>query len=283
MMKLKDVHQKFATHLAQIYDRAEAENIAWIVLEHLSGQRYHPLTSKDLLVSREQLSQLEAMETRLLAHEPVQYVLNEAWFYDIPFFVNEQVLIPRPETEELVDWILKENANKKNISILDIGTGSGCIPVILKRKLPDSRVYGCDISFEALKVAQQNAETYQLSIHFFQIDILDQARWLQLPKVDIIVSNPPYISITEKSSLHPNVAEFEPGLALFVEDTNPLLFYENIAALAPLILKVGGCMYLEIHEAKGQQILELYEKAGFSSVLKKDMQGKNRMLKAVRR
>jgi release factor glutamine methyltransferase len=220
---------------------------------------------------------------RLLHHEPIQYIINESWFYDIPLYVNNDVLIPRPETEELVNWIIKDNEKNENISLLDIGTGSGCIPVILKRKLPHAAIHACDVSPAALEVAKKNAEKYQLSIHFFQTNFLDETQWSQLPETNIIVSNPPYVPHKDKNQMRANVLQYEPHIALFVQDESALIFYHAIALYGKKKLNRGGIIYVEIHESLGQEVVALFQQNGFIAELKKDMQGKDRIVKAVKK
>jgi release factor glutamine methyltransferase len=225
---------------------------------------------------------LNEIQERLQKLEPVQYILNEAWFYDIPFYVDRNVLIPRPETEELVDWIIKDHKNNDAITILDIGTGSGCIPVVLKRKLASAQIFSCDISKNALDVAGKNARKHKTDIHFMQLDFLDSNSWAQLPKADILVSNPPYIPHSAQSSMHGNVLKYEPHEALFVKDRQPLIFYEAIAAACKSVLLPNGKIYVEIYEGLGKKTAALFERLGYCPVLKKDMQGKDRMIKAGR-
>jgi release factor glutamine methyltransferase len=220
---------------------------------------------------------------QLLQHKPVQYVLNEAWFYKMKFFVNENVLIPRPETEELVEWIIKDvRCTMANVycSILDIGTGSGCIPISLKRGLHNANVTAIDVSEKALQIAKKNAEELDAEIDFLQIDFLDESKWKALPQFDIIVSNPPYIPFREKEKLAKNVTAFEPGVALFVEDKNPFIFYEKIVTLAKNHLKQKGKIYVEVNEEYAESIKVIFENAGFISEIKKDMYGKERMVSA---
>jgi release factor glutamine methyltransferase len=238
-------------------------------------------------LSPEGLTQLEQYTRELLTHKPVQYVLHEAWFCGMPFYVDEQVLIPRPETEELVEWVA-ENGRRQmadgssliTLKILDIGTGSGCIPVSLKKKLPQAEVYACDVSEGALTVAAKNAAAQQTDIHFLHADFLDIDTWTSLPAVDIIVSNPPYIPFHNKNSMLQNVLAYEPHLALFVPNDDALLFYDAIARFAQKQLLPGGCIFCEIHEDLGEPAKTLFESKGFTAEVKKDFQGKDRMVKA---
>ncbi len=230
-------------------------------------------------MSSEAETKLAVYITQLQLHMPVQYVLEAAWFYGMELYVNENVLIPRPETEELVDWIVGEYSEKPAPTVIDIGTGSGCIAIAIKKALPAAMVYAMDISSEALQVAQKNAALQNTGIIFKQADILDGNGYSQLPSFDIIVSNPPYIPAAEQVNMSGNVTAYEPHLALFVPDDRPLRFYEAIGGLASANLKPGGSIYLEIHEALGEATRSLYHNLGYSNIrVRKDMQGKDRML-----
>ncbi len=214
-------------------------------------------------------------------NEPVQYVVGETWFYDLKINVEMGVLIPRPETEELVHWIIQ--SEKKSLSILDIGTGSGCIPLSLKSNLSSASVSACDISEEAITIAKANAERLKLEVNLFSMDILNESLWID-EKFDVIVSNPPYIPIVEKNIMHENVLAYEPDLALFVPNDTPLLFYDKIAVFGLRNLNKGGRLYFEIHEEFGAETLAMLKNKGFVDLeIKQDMQEKDRMIKAVLR
>jgi release factor glutamine methyltransferase len=227
---------------------------------------------------------------RLKAFEPFQYITGEAYFMGYTFKVNKNVLIPRPETEELVEWILEETNVFKNkinnsFNILDIATGSGCIAISLKKKLPSAEITAIDISKDAIKVAKQNAELNNVKINFIESDILKTGfDKIKIP-FDLIVSNPPYISSHEKMHMHRNVTDYEPHIALFVEGKNPLLFYERIADIASgNSLKAGGFLYFEMNESFSAEISEMIISKGFSNVVvKKDMSGKNRLIRAIKK
>ncbi len=287
-MTLQLVYRQLLAQLYEIYDKREAANIADWVIEHITGQRkIERIVYKDLPVSTEQQQTLQTITNQLLQHKPVQYVLQEARFCNMKLYMNENVLIPRPETEELVEWIVKEEIRNSKFEIrkfiLDIGTGSGCIAISLKNSITNAEVYAIDISTEALKVAQQNAAHQNLEINYLQRDFLDKSQWEQLPVFDIIVSNPPYITKSEEHSMAPNVLKYEPHAALFVPDEDALKFYEAIAAFAHAHLHVNGSIFVEINEAFGQQVVALFKTNGFKNVmLKKDLQGKDRMIKASR-
>jgi len=283
-MTMQEAQQQLLTSLYELYDNREAANIADWVLEHVTGMRkIDRIMHKQSLLSPERLALLQEYTRELLTHKPVQYVLHEAWFCGMPFYVDESVLIPRPETEELVEWIVAEIRSKKHEvrnSILDIGTGSGCIPISLKKKLPQAAIFACDVSAPALAVAAKNAEAQQTTINFIQADFLDATTWPALPAVDIIVSNPPYIPHHNQHSMLPNVLAYEPHLALFVPNEDPLLFYDAIARFAQQKLLPGGTIFAEIHEDLGAQTKTLFESKGFVAEVKKDFQGKERMVKA---
>jgi release factor glutamine methyltransferase len=217
--------------------------------------------------------------SQLLEKKPIQYILGEAPFYGREFKVNASVLIPRNETEELVHLIIKEN-KKLNLRILDIGTGSGCIPISLALEIPSSKTFALDISKEALEVAKDNAKKHEESIIFFQVDILNED--IPVKDLDIIVSNPPYVCESEKSLMHENVLNFEPHLALFVKDNDPLVFYKIIAKKAKSALKSSGKLYFEINEAFGEKVQYLLEEQGYREIsIIQDLNNKDRIVKAV--
>jgi release factor glutamine methyltransferase len=284
-MTMRERHQQFVSELKSIYCEAEATNIAGWVFEHITGKRKAGRhTDKELLLSQTQEQQLEAIIQKLLTHQPVQYVLNEAWFAEMKFYVDENVLIPRPETEELVEWIVEEVRNKKSeVRVLDIGTGSGCIPITLKKKLPEIIVRAIDVSEGALNVAVKNAMQLAAQVYFFKLDFLEEENWSQLGKFDVIVSNPPYIKESEAEMMNKNVLEYEPHVALFVPDNDALLFYRKIDAFGKGHLAENGLIFLEINETLGKEVVELFHSQGYSVDVRKDMQGKERMVKAVRR
>ncbi|MCF3108450.1 peptide chain release factor N(5)-glutamine methyltransferase [Niabella sp. CC-SYL272] len=279
-MSLKNIEKSFVKDLEVLYPENEARQIWYLAVENLTGFDLRTNRSQRFNPDPCMLNMLEAIKKRLLKAEPIQYILNEAWFYDIPLFVNKQVLIPRPETEELVELIIREYQSLPPVRILDIGTGSGCIPVTLKRKLPEAIVTACDISSNALAVARKNAAKYQLDIRFIEIDFLEETNWTQLPRVEVLVSNPPYIPVADKTSMHKNVLDHEPELALFVPDEEPLLFYRKIADAAQSILVPEGQIYLEVHERLAEETRQLFEARGFFAWIKTDMQGKQRFVVA---
>jgi release factor glutamine methyltransferase len=232
----------------------------------------------------------------LLAHRPVQYVLHESWFAGLRFYVDENVLIPRPETEELVDWAIQtislspQGAHPTfpagvpipTGALLDVGTGSGCIPIALARKLPTLPIHACDISAAALHVAQKNAGYLGAHITFHHLDFLDHNAWTPLPPFKWLISNPPYIPAHERSTLAPHVARAEPAQALFVPDTDPLVFYHALAEFARCQMVPGGAVLVEIHEDRRDAVVEIFRSAGAAGVeARKDLMGKDRMIKAT--
>jgi release factor glutamine methyltransferase len=320
-MTIQQAQQQLRVELQLIYDPREAANIANWVMESVTGlERMERLIHQYDPLSAAQEATLAGYTTALLDHVPVQYVLHESWFYGLKLYVDEHVLIPRPETEELVHWIVSEqdpgaiqsrftnfdvipltaaqvlptsdflpapphvkDFRFPHVRILDIGTGSGCIPIALKKSLPASEVHACDVSAGALQVARKNGDTHEAAIEWRQVDFLRTYDWDLLPRVDIIVSNPPYIPVKDKATMHDNVLRHEPHLALFVADDDPLLFYRHIARFGQQKLLPGGSIYVEIHEDLGAATEAVFRQYGFEdTVVKKDMQGKDRMVRARR-
>jgi len=284
-MTIQQSYKQLLFQLYEMYGDREAANIADIVIENITGfKKVDRLINKQFLLNEEQLQLLNDYTNELLKHKPVQYVLNEVWFAGMKLYVDENVLIPRPETEELVEWIVKTVASRKSqvASILDIGTGSGCIPVVLKKKLLSVEVHALDISEEALNVAKRNAAIQQTEINFHLLNILDKNLWRQLPKFDIIVSNPPYVTQGEASSMQKNVLQYEPHLALFVDDEDAMKFYKAIAEFGLYHLNNNGQIFFEINEMMGKQICDLLNQYRYLNIeLKKDLQNKDRMIKAT--
>jgi release factor glutamine methyltransferase len=275
--------------LRTIYPKGEADKMTDMIMEHLTGSgKVERMMYKNSALSVKEEVQLNQFTERLVQHEPVQYVLNEAWFYGLKLYVDKHVLIPRPETEELVDWMVKEVGNQKlevgntgTMKIIDIGTGSGCIPISIKKKLSEAEIWSCDVSEAALNVAGKNANSHNAVIHFLLLDFLDTEKQETLPSFDIIISNPPYIPHKERYHMKPNVLEYEPAKALFVPDNDPLVFYKAIAEFGKTHLHKNGRIYCEIHEDAGTATADLFNNSGYSTVIKKDMQGKERMIRAV--
>jgi release factor glutamine methyltransferase len=261
------------TELSNLYDLDEARAISKQLMAFYNEKQGTELEQKVTMAI-----------ARLKEAEPIQYVLGEAWFYNMPFYVDKNVLIPRPETEELVHKILSAvSLRSTQLTILDIGTGTGCIPISLKTNLPDAEVFAMDISKEALAIAEQNALRNRVSVFFFEGNILNPDLKLPIPMLDIIVSNPPYIMEVEKGEMHANVLAHEPHLALFVTNNDPLQFYKAIVLHASKHLKEGGQLYLEINAAYGYEVKRCLEHGGFISVsITKDMQGNDRMVSGTK-
>ncbi|MCZ8330626.1 MAG: peptide chain release factor N(5)-glutamine methyltransferase [Flavobacterium sp.] len=291
-MVIKNYKNRFLHALSSLYDEKEIESFFYLTLEKLHQKKRIDLALQpDLAMDETQFSQWETVLAELKTHKPIQYILGETEFYGLPFLVNENVLIPRPETEELVQLILDDlsiraQSRSENITILDIGTGSGCIPISLKKNLPSAEVFAIDVSKNALEVAQKNAEINRVEVNFIEANILltDSlvlpTRNSQLATLfDIIVSNPPYVRNLEKAEINPNVLEFEPHLALFVEDNDALLFYRKITELAKNHLSENGKLYFEINQYLGKETVALVESYGFNNVqLIKDIYGNDRMI-----
>lgn len=281
--------------LSFIYDEDEAVAITGGLIDFYELKMVSEINANKEVES-DMLLLFESALARLKQYEPLQYIIGEAWFYDSFFSVNKHVLIPRPETEELVHLILtdirhssfgevklaitsKASRHHSTLRILDMGTGSGCIPIVLKKNIPDAEVYGLDISLDALEVAKQNAVRNTVDVHFFQADMLRDGLQTPVSNFDIIVSNPPYITEEEKEAMHANVLAHEPNLALFVTDRNPLQFYEVIASFAAKNLNRGGKLYVEINAGYAQEVKACFEGYGFTDVIiTPDMQGKDRMV-----
>lgn len=287
-MTTASIYNDFKNQLKTIYDDREAENISDWIFENVTGlKRWERRGNQNKELNETDSEKLKRYLDELLKHKPVQYILNEAWFYKMKFFVNENVLIPRPETEELVEWIVddeKDNAgnNSKQTNIIDIGTGSGCIPISLKKELPQANITAIDISEKALLIAKKNAVELNAALEFFQLDFLKEDEWKPLWQYNIIVSNPPYIPINEIEILAKNVTDFEPEIALFVENNDPFIFYKKISKFAKSHLKETGKIYMEVHEEYAKDVKNLFENAGFISEIKKDIYGKERMVKAIK-
>lgn len=277
--KLSSVKEFFLKELHNL-DASEVNQYFIILCDAWLG-----LSKTDLIINPEkELSESEILKflygiKDLKKHRPIQYVAGKTWFYGLELTVNEGCLIPRPETEELVDWVVKEE--KKSKSILDIGTGSGCIPLAIKSILNSAEVSAYDISEEALAIAELNGEQLGLEVNFILSDILNWENQLLDKSFDVIISNPPYIPNSDKPQMAENVIDFEPQLALFVENETPIIFYERIADYAKKYLNDEGSLYFEIHESFGKEVMDMLKAKSFKEILlKQDLQGKDRMIKA---
>jgi len=277
MEKVSNILPFFQRELLGIAEEREITSWAYITISHLLD-----FNSSDCIINNNQelsgeiVAELNQIIADLKTNKPLQYILGKTEFYGLEFKVNKYTLIPRSETEELVHWILQEDFE----SALDIGTGSGCISISLAKN-SDAKILAMDVSIEALKIAKENSGNNQVIIDFIQEDIL---KLNALPKVDLIVSNPPYVLDSEKEKMKDNVLEFEPSLALFVEDDNPLVFYKKIAELAFKSINVNGKLFFEINEKFGNEIMTMLLQTGFVDIeLKKDANDKERMIKAVKK
>lgn len=282
-MTIQEATVRLNYDLRKVYEKAEAEAISDWIIEHLSGlKNTDRLIQKQTILNNEQETELQNYTARLLTHEPVQYVLNEAWFCGLKFYVDKNVLIPRPETEELVEWVITGMKFPfDDLSILDIGSGSGCIAIALKRKLRKATVHGCDISEGALGVAKKNAAEIGVDVNFFALDFLNKEKREQLSSFDIIISNPPYITEREKWQMGRNVLNYEPHSALFAPADDALAFYRAIADFGKNHLNKEGVIYLELNEHAGKETMELFQSNGYAVEVKKDIHGKERMMKAM--
>lgn len=281
-MKLKDLAGHFADNLGEIYGPDEAQAIFFVAISSvLQYNRVDYLLKKNETLQEEQVTRFEGILAELQSGRPIQYVIGETFFYGLPFKVNPSVLIPRPETEELVEWVIESTAlaavTGSGPRIIDIGTGSGCIAISLKKNLPATEVFALDISKASIEVASANAALNQVDIHFIQADIRDFAT---RQKFDVIVSNPPYITLREKEKMEDHVLEHEPHSALFVPNEKPLVFYEAIADFAWATLSDFGLLFFEINADMGKETIEMLAAKSFINIeLKKDMQGRDRMIK----
>ena len=292
-MTLKPLKLHFANSLFDFYLETEITSFFFLLTEFFLGKRrVDVVLDYDEIISEIDISKFNNAIERLINHEPIQYIIGETEFYNLPFKVNSSVLIPRPETEELVSFVLQNRKNKilnskpQTFNILDIGTGSGCIAISLAKNLPNANVFALDVSKEALEIAKINAELNNVEIEFIEGDI-QKAENLILKiedlKFDIIVSNPPYVRALEKEKMSANVLNHEPHVALFVEDNDPLLFYRKIIQFANKTLREKGLLFFEINEYLGKDMIKLLNDEGFVDLeLKSDIFGKDRMLKGVR-
>lgn len=283
-MTIQLAYQRLLAQLYNIYKHREAANIADLTIEHVTAQRkIDRILYKNLPLTSTQEQTLLTLTQQLLKHKPVQYVLGEAWFCNMKLYVDENVLIPRPETEELVEWIVHEtrSGDIHCSKMIDTGTGSGCIAIALKKKLHKAEVDAIDVSAEAIEVAKRNALEQNVDVRFFHANFLDETHYKHLSYYDVIVSNPPYVKKSEENTMQANVLQYEPHVALFVPDDDALKFYKAIAMFGKSNLNQHGNIYVEINEALAQDVVTLFADNGYKNVvLKKDMQGKDRMIKA---
>lgn len=294
-MKIRELKNYFFSMLEGIYEPAELDSIFYILTSYLYGlKRIDVSLHPEFEISLHEMERWNSILIDLKNEKPIQYITGEAWFYGLRLEVNQATLIPRPETEELVEWIIesrkskvesqKLNEESQNWNILDIGTGSGCIPIALKHEIPTATVYTMDVSEKAIEIAQKNALDNEVQVNFIHRDILKSST-LQIKEssnllFDVIVSNPPYVRNLEKVEIKNNVLEYEPHLALFVDDNDALLFYRKIAQLAQKSLSPDGYLFFEINQYLGKETIELLEKLGFKNIqLRKDFMGNDRMIR----
>jgi release factor glutamine methyltransferase len=277
-MTIHDAQSRLLFQLYHWYDSAEASNIADLVMEKLTGWgRIDRILNKTVLLSSSMENRFEEYLEALGRGVPVQYVLGECWFYKFRFYVDDRVLIPRPETEELVQWVLQSETHRGKATLLDVGTGSGCIAISIKKEWSSANMYAADISEGALEVARLNAANQGTEINFVKTDILDREQWQSLPLVDVVVSNPPY-----RQQMHPRVVGHEPHQALFVPAGDPVLFYRALADFGLIRTNEKAVVYAEIHEQHAADITKLFAEKGYRDVeIKLDMQGKERFVRAL--
>lgn len=290
-MKLKHIQHLFHTELTHIYDSNEIDSFFFIVIEHYCKiKRIELALEPNLEISNDDYQNISDALNKLKQQKPIQYIIGETEFFGLNFKVNKNVLIPRPETEELVSWIIEEaklqHKNNKPITILDIGTGSGCIAISLAKHLPFATIFALDINKNALETTKFNAKQNGVSITCVEVDILsseDSVFDAESTTFDIIVSNPPYVRAQEKQQMKDNVLQYEPHLALFVADDNPLQFYNAIATFAQQNLKENGQLFFEINQYLSSEMTQLLKHFNFENIqLKKDIFGNNRMMKAIK-
>ena len=294
-MKLIELKHIFHQELDGIYGKDEVQSFFFLLTEdYLDISRVKLALEPNTTITKSEVDTFFKVLERLKNQEPIQYILGETEFYGLQFKVNKNVLIPRPETEELVDWIIKSHVEQsrnieEKINILDIGTGSGCIAISLAKNLPEAQVFALDISEVALEIAKENADRNSVEVKFIKADILESSLWedvalRQMGFFDIIVSNPPYVRELEKQEIKPNVLDNEPHLALFVEDNNPLIFYKAITNFAVDKLKPNGSLYFEINQYLGRETEQLLKDVNLKNVeLRKDIFGNDRMLKGTKK
>lgn len=281
-MLLKEIKNIYHLELDPLFPKEEVDSFFYLVIDHYLGlERFILAMQPNLVVSKENEDPLFFALSQLKQERPIQHILGKAHFCELEFRVDENVLIPRPETEELVYWIINEVQKgdpREEVKILDIGTGSGCIAISLAKNLPNAKAYALDISKKALQIAGENAMDNGVDIVFLEADILSLEGFKD--KFDVIVSNPPYVRELEKLKMKNNVVEHEPGLALFVSDGDPLIFYKKITRFSLSHLKKGGVLFFEINQYLGEEMKQLLEAENFSEIeLRKDMFGNDRMLK----
>ncbi|HPM92987.1 MAG TPA: peptide chain release factor N(5)-glutamine methyltransferase [Bacteroidales bacterium] len=282
MTQYKELKDRSIELLKAIYPERESRAIINRVFSDILGiDPLKAVVDPDMPVEPEKEILLMNCTRDLLSYKPLQYVTGKAYFLDLQLDVRPGVLIPRPETEELVSWIIRDQASAGPVSILDIGTGSGCIVLALGKRLPGAKLTALDISPAALEIARANAMKHAIPVSFIEIDIMDEGAWKHLGPFDVIVSNPPYVRESEKSLMQPNVLDYEPAVALFVGDDDPLVFYRKVSDLAHQHLFKTGFLYFEINEYLGDEVVRLLRNSFSEVILKQDLHGKNRFIRAA--
>jgi len=278
-MKLNEFYRHFLLQLRLIYVENEASNITKMIFESLANiSRSDVLRNPEMGIESDTFSSLNQALDQLLNHQPIQYVLGEAWFYHLKFKVSEAVLIPRPETEELVELVIQHLKSSHQKTVLDIGTGSGCIPISIKKNIPELSITAVEVSKAAIDLASTNANLHQVNIDFKQVNFLNEVEREKLGMFDIIISNPPYIPNVEIQLMDKHVTEYEPHLALFVPDEDPLIFYKAILSFAKNHLNEKGKIFLETHENFAGEVCALFKDEGFEAKIKNDLFEKPRMV-----
>jgi release factor glutamine methyltransferase len=281
--KIIDIRNFYKAKLIPDYDEKEADNLLFMLIEEFTGiSKAMVLSEPGRTISESELLKIHFAVKDLNNFKPIQYILGKTEFYGLKLEVNPSVLIPRPETEELAEMVVRENQNRQNLRIIDVGTGSGCIAIAIKKNLPEISMLGLDISAQAIKTADKNAIQNNVKIEFKVVNFLDKGTWSNLGLFDIIVSNPPYVRHSEKEFMKKNVMNYEPDEALFVDDKNPMIFYNAIVEFAYQNLIKTGIVYCEINQYLGKDILSLFSKSGFAEVeILKDLFGNDRFVKAT--
>jgi release factor glutamine methyltransferase len=281
--KIGDIRNFYKAKLIPDYDEKEADSLLFMLIEEFAGiSKALVLSEPGRTISESELLKIHFTVKDLKSFKPIQYILGKTEFYGLKIEVNPQVLIPRPETEELVELVIRENQTRKDIRVIDVGTGSGCIALAIIKNLPDVSLVAVDISELAIQTASKNAILNNTTIELKVVDFLDKGTWSGLGLFDIIVSNPPYVRYSEKEFMKKNVLNYEPDGALFVDDKNSLIFYKAIAEFARQNLMKSGKVYCEINQYLGKDVLSLFSESGFTDVkILKDLFGNDRFLKAT--
>ncbi len=279
---IQQINNQLKNKLKNVYSIPEIQQLLFFIYSKaVNLTKIQVMANPDMLISKHNYDEIIIIGSRLANNEPIEYIIGETEFYNLKFKVNPAVLIPRPETEELINWVLTD-CNKENLKILDIGTGSGCIAISLAKNIQNIKVFAVDISKKTIDIAKTNAKNNCVNINFIECNILDANCTLLPKRIDIIVSNPPYVRQSEKVFMKPNVLDYEPELALFVTDDNPIIFYREIAILGNKLLNNKGLLFFEINEALGKEVKNMLEELQYSQIeIKKDINGKDRMIKAV--